>query len=139
MITRNIEDYLESILILEREFGYARVSDIAKRLGITYPSVSEMMKKLGEFGYINYRKYGKILLTDLGREIAKDVEKRHNLWVSFLTSLGINIEKAKKDACRLEHDISKSSVEKLSKFLDYVLNTEEGREFLQKFSQEKRR
>ncbi len=138
MITRNIEDYLETILILEREVGHARVSDIAKRMGITYPSVSGMVKKLREFGYINYERYGKVNLTKLGKELAQDVEKRHNLWVSFLTSLGIDIEVAKKDACRLEHDISGVSAEVLSKFLNYVLHSKEGKRILSKFSENKK-
>ncbi len=135
MITRNIEDYLEAILILEEDVGYARVSDIAKRLGITYPSVSGMVKKLGELGYIHYKKYGKVMLTKEGKELAQDVMRRHNLWVSFLTSLGINREIAKKDACRLEHDISELSVEALSRFLDYILTSEEGKRLLNNFSE----
>ncbi len=138
MITRNIEDYLEAILILEQEVGYARVSDIAKRLGITYPSVSGMVKKLGELGYIHYKKYGKVILTEQGKILAQDVIKRHNLWVSFLTSLGINREIAKRDACRLEHDISELSVETISRFLNYILNSEEGKKLLSKFSEKKK-
>ena len=138
MITRNIEDYLETILILEREIGYARVSDIAKRMGITYPSVSGMVKKLGEFGYIHYKRYGKVNLTKLGKELAKDVERRHNLWVSFLTSLGIDMEIAKKDACRLEHDISGITAEILNEFLNYILHSKEGRELLHRFSENKK-
>ncbi len=138
MITRNIEDYLETILILEEKMGYARVSDIAKKMGITYPSVSGMVKKLGELGYIHYKKYGKVMLTPHGKELAKDVVKRHNLWVSFLTSLGIDKENAKKDACKLEHDVSETSVEALSQFLDYILNSKEGKTFLNKFSEKEK-
>jgi len=138
MITRNIEDYLETILILEEERGYARVSDIAKRMGITYPSVSGMVKKLGELGYIHYKRYGKVILTEEGKILAQDVAKRHNLWVSFLTSLGIDKENAREDACRLEHDISETSVEALSRFLNYILNSKEGRKLLSKFSEKEK-
>ena len=133
MVIRNIEDYLEIILLLEREFGYARVSSIAKKLTITYPSVSEMVRKLGDLGYINYERYGKILLTDIGKRLAYDIEKRHNLWVSFLVSLGIDEENAVKDACRLEHDVSEGSMVKLNKFFNYLLHSEEGKEFLKNF------
>ena len=78
-IYESAEDYLEQILILLEEKGYARSTDIAESLGVTKPSVSVAMKKLRENGYISMEKGGLISLTDKGYPIARRTYDRH-LW-----------------------------------------------------------
>ena len=133
MLTKSMEDYLERILRIEKTKGFSRVSDIAKELDITYPSVSEMLKKLSDMNFVKYEKYGNIILTKKGKKIASSVEERHNLWVSFLVSIGIEESKAKRDACKLEHDVSGKSMKILGNFLNYILKSEEGEKILKNF------
>ncbi len=108
-IYESAEDYLEQILILLEGKGYARSTDIAAALGVTKPSVSVAMKKLRENGYISMEKGGLISLTDKGYAIARRIYDRHLTLTRFFVSLGVNEETARKDACKIEHDISEES------------------------------
>ena len=108
-IYESAEDYLEQILILLEEKGYARSTDIAESLGVTKPSVSVAMKKLRENGYISMEKGGLISLTDKGYPIARRTYDRHQTLTKFFVSLGVDEAIARKDACKIEHDISEES------------------------------
>lgn len=83
MLSRKTEDYLEVIYNIIEKKGYARVKDIALELKVSSPSVTEMMRKLNERGFIVYEKYGGITLTDKGRKIAEGVKKRHVIFEDF--------------------------------------------------------
>lgn len=107
------EDYLETILILSEENESVRSIDIATHLGFSKPSVSVAMKKLKENGFISMDPYGKVMLTDAGREIASKVYERHQVISGWLTSIGVSTETALNDACRIEHVISDESFAKL--------------------------
>ena len=108
-IYESAEDYLEQILILLEEKGYARSTDIAESLGVTKPSVSVAMKKLRENGYISMEKGGLISLTDKGYPIARRTYDRHQTLTKFFVALGVDEAIARKDACKIEHDISEES------------------------------
>ena len=89
-IYESAEDYLEQILVLLEEKGYARSTDIAESLGVTKPSVSVAMKKLRENGYISMEKGGLISLTDKGYPIARRTYDRHLTLTKFFVSLGVD-------------------------------------------------
>ena len=108
-IYESAEDYLDQILVLLEEKGYARSTDIAESLGVTKPSVSVAMKKLRENGYISMEKGGLISLTDKGYPIARRTYDRHQTLTRFFVSLGVDEAIARKDACKIEHDISEES------------------------------
>ena len=108
-IDESAEDDLEQILVLLEEKGYARSTDIAESLGVTKPSVSVAMKKLRENGYISMEKGGLISLTDKGYPIARRTYDRHQTLTKFFVSLGVDEAIARKDACKIEHDISEES------------------------------
>ena len=108
-IYESAEDYLEQILVLLEEKGYARSTDIAESLGVTKPSVSVAMKKLRENGYISMENGGLISLTDKGYPIALRTYDRHQTLTKFFVSLGVDEAIARKDACKIEHDISEES------------------------------
>lgn len=108
-IHESAEDYLEMILMLQEERGYARSVDIAASLGVTKPSVSYAMKKLRENGYIVMGEENHIALTEKGRTIALRTYERHKTLTSFLTNLGVSPETAREDACKIEHDISEET------------------------------
>lgn len=103
------EDYLERILILKEKNGSVRSIDIVSDMHFSKPSVSIAMKKLKENGYISIDKNGLISLTEEGLAIAKKVYERHLLLTKALMLLGVNEEIAKKDACKIEHDLSEES------------------------------
>ena len=104
-IHKSAEDYLEMILRLTEEKGYARSVDIAMGLGVSKPSVSVAMKQLREGGYIVMDKDNYISLTDTGKEIAHRIYERHKVLTRMLTMIGVDEKTAEDDACKVEHDI----------------------------------
>ncbi len=110
-IHESAEDYLETILKLERKNGHVRSVDIARELGYSKPSISRAMGKLRENGYILADRSG-IKMTEKGRELALLITERHNTLREFLVLIGVPLEIASKDACRIEHVLSPETFEK---------------------------
>lgn len=102
----SIEDYLETILSLQKKLGQVRSIDIANEMNFSKPSVSVAMKNLREKGFITTDNSGHILLTESGKKQAEDVLEKHTILTNWLVSLGVNQEIAQEDACRMEHDMS---------------------------------
>ena len=117
-IQKSAEDYLEAMLMLKDERGYIRSIDIAEKLGVTKPSVSYATKRLRENGYIAMDPAGLIMLTDKGREIAERIYERHELITRLFVRLGVNPEKAREDACKIEHDLSVETFEAIRKSVE---------------------
>jgi len=114
------EDYLETILMLCKENGTARSVDIAAHLGVTKPSVSFAMKKLRENGYILMGDDNRITLTDAGEAIAGRILERHDLLTRMLIMLGVNEETARRDACKIEHDLSDEAFEAIRRHIEMM-------------------
>lgn len=108
-ILRAAEDYLEAMLMMQKEHGYIRSIDIAETLGVTKPSVTYTTKRLKENGYITMEKDGRITLTESGMQIAESMLDRHKTLTGFLVRLGVDRETAEHDACKMEHDLSEQS------------------------------
>jgi DtxR family Mn-dependent transcriptional regulator len=108
-IQKSSEDYLESMLIMKEKHGFIRSIDVARHLGVTKPSVSYATKRLRENGYITMEADGLITLTDSGMKIARKMYERHKLLTKFLVSLGVDVQTACEDACKIEHDISQKT------------------------------
>lgn len=101
------EDYLERILMLHKTNTIVRAIDIANDLNYSKASVSIAMKKLKNLNLIEINeKTGNISLTDEGEKIALRVFERHHIITQVLVSLGVSLETAKEDACKIEHDLS---------------------------------
>lgn len=111
------ENYLEAILVLNKEKGYCRAIDIAHYLEYSKPTVSVMLKNLKEGGYVVVDDDGHIKLTDAGREIADDIYEKHVIIAKFFMKLGVNEKTAFEDSCKIEHDISDESFSKIKDFL----------------------
>ena len=107
------EMYLETILILKNRFGYVRSIDIANEMNVSKPSVSRAVGLLKDNGYITFDPNGMILLTESGSAVAEKIYERHQILTQFLTSIGVNEDTAAHDACKIEHDISEESYEKI--------------------------
>ncbi len=117
-LTASLEDYLEVIHILHQNAKNVGVTDIAKVLGISKPSVTRAIKSLKNNSLVIQEKYGKIVLTPEGDKIAKSVYSRHKVLRKFLTEvLKISEDTAEIDACKIEHIISKETLEGIEKFL----------------------
>ena len=114
-IHRASEDYLEAMLMMQEKHGYIRSLDVAEQLGVTKPSVSYATKRLREGGYITMNSDSHITLTETGMEIAQRMYTRHKLLTEYLICLGVDEETARKDACKIEHDISEKTFEALCK------------------------
>ena len=108
-IYESAEDYLETILMLCEEHGFARSVDIAAHLNVTKPSVSFAMKKLRENGYIVMGDDNRITLTESGAVIAGRILERHKMLTGFLIRLGVSEQTARADAWKIEHDMSDES------------------------------
>ncbi|MFT3951879.1 MAG: metal-dependent transcriptional regulator [Oscillospiraceae bacterium] len=101
------EDYLETILILDRRTKYVRSIDIATELGFSKPSVSRAVGILKANGFITVEPDGQIVLTEKGTEKALSVYDRHLVLTEFLSGvLGVDAKTAEDDACKIEHIIS---------------------------------
>ena len=107
------EMYLETILLLSLEHGKVRSIDVANRTGYSKPSVSHAVNLLKDNGYIVIDSDGSITLTEEGRAVAQRMYERHTLLTSLLIRMGVSEQTAAADACRIEHDISEETFEKL--------------------------
>ena len=118
VIHESAEDYLESILILQEQCGSVRSIDIVNKLGYSKPSVSIAMKKLRESGYIFMAADGTITLNDSGMEIASRIYGRHKTITRLFQHLGVSPEQAAIDACKVEHDLSQETFERICAFVE---------------------
>lgn len=116
-IQQSAEDYLETMLMLREEHGYIRSIDIARKLGVTKPSVSYAVKRLKENGYIEMEHNGPITLTASGLKIAENIYNRHKALIEFLKKLGVSEEQSEEDACKIEHVISPETYEAICRFI----------------------
>ena len=112
-IHESAEDYLEAILRLSQETPEVRSVDIASMLKVSKPSVSHAMKLFRENGYIAMDRYVTITLQETGREIAERIFERHKILSAVFESLGVDPEVAMADACKVEHDLSEETFEKI--------------------------
>ncbi len=115
-IKESAENYLEAILAIKTKNGSVRSIDVANHLNVSKPSVSVAMKSFREEGYILVDADGEIMLTDKGMEIAKKIFDRHELIANVLMALGVSEETAFLDSCKIEHDLSNETFEKIKAF-----------------------
>jgi Mn-dependent DtxR family transcriptional regulator len=112
------ENYLETILILQKERGNVRSIDVATELNFSKPSISRAMGILKRAGYIVIDDNGNIHLTDMGRLTAEGIYERHRLIARyFVEALDVDREIALQDACRIEHVISAESFDRIKGWL----------------------
>jgi len=126
-LTPTMEDYLEAIYNISQEKKVVRVKDIAKRLGVKMPTVTSMLKTLGEKGMIDHEKYEYLELTGKGSDIGSEIDQRHQILKTFLTDiLKIDHDQADKDACKMEHAVSPATLESIVEFMAFIENCPRG-------------
>lgn len=111
------EDYLEAILVLKHKNGLVRSLDVAEHMGVSKPSISNAVRLLREGGFLTMDEAKHLELTELGREVAERIYERHILLTRGLIAIGVDPVVAERDACRIEHDISRESFDKLKDFI----------------------
>ena len=107
------EDYLETILVLQKKLGMVRSVDVARHMEVSKPSVCHAVATLRDGGFIMMDEDHFLHLTDVGREVAERIYERHCFFTEQLIAAGVDPKTAEADACRIEHTISQDSFEKI--------------------------
>jgi len=136
-ITASQEDYLEAIFHIAAEKQAARAKDIAKKLKVNMSSVTGALQALVNKGLINYAPYELITLTSEGKKIAEDVVRRHEVLRDFfLRILGADSREAGENACRVEHAVSRSILDRIIKFMEFLeVCPRAGKSFIEAFKE----
>ncbi len=117
-LSASLEDYLKEIYVLSLEGREVRVTDLAKCLGLTKPSVNRAVSTLKDQGLLTHEHYGRISLTDEGRKMAKKIYENYRVMCRFLTEiLDVDMETADREAHLMEHALSKETRKKLKKHI----------------------
>lgn len=120
-IFESAEDYLERILMLSEKKQFIRAIDIANDMNFSKASVSIALKKLRDKQYVIVDdEHGSIHLTEEGKKIALKVYNRHKTLTKFLMYIGVSEDCAKEDACKIEHDLSDETMEKIEEFIKRI-------------------
>ena len=131
-----LEDYLETIYLIEKRNGVARVKEIARERNVKMPTVTEVLRRLSERGYILYEPYGYVRTTEKGREYAESLYKKHEVLIDFMkTVLQLPPEVAEEEGCLMEHHLSKETVERIQRLTEFFKEkglSEEFKEFVWK-------
>jgi len=106
-----MDDYLEQILHLIDDKGYARAIDISRNLGISQASVTNMLQRLDAEGLVKHEKYRGTVLTDDGTRIARAIIERHETLTRFLRLFGIDEETIYRDVEGMEHHVSRPTLD----------------------------
>lgn len=119
---KTIEEYIETICVLEQRNGRAQTGMIASRMGVKPPSITEMLQKLEREGLIHYESYNGAVLTKAGKKMARELMKKHRVIADLLELLGIDPELAEVDACQIEHHVSPATLKILEEFVEFARN-----------------
>ena len=107
------EDYLEAILVLQKQKGMVRSVDMARHMGVSKPSVCHAVATLKNGGFLTMDDGFFLHLTNIGREVAEQIYEKHRFFTERLIAAGVDPETAEADACRIEHVISEESFQRL--------------------------
>jgi Mn-dependent DtxR family transcriptional regulator len=125
-----MEDYLEVISELVELKGYATTLDVSRYLNVSAPSVTKMLHRLDDGGFLNYEKYQGVSLTAKGNSIADTVRQKHSILLEFFEILGIEHETANQDAEGIEHHLNPKTIKQLRKFITHLKSNQK---FLESF------
>jgi DtxR family Mn-dependent transcriptional regulator len=126
-LSQCLEDYLEAIYIINQDKKVVRVKEIAQFLNVKTPSVVDAITKLTERGFVVHEKYGYLNLSEKGVSAGREIYKKHEEIYKFLNQvLGVDHKTAKKDACGIEHYISRKALDKIIKLVEFIETSPEG-------------
>lgn len=120
-LSPHMEMYLKAMLVLEVDGEPVRAKDLAARLGLSRPSVTKAVASLAKLGYLTHEPYHHVVLTAKGRQLGREVMRRHQILRAFLTGvLGVDAAIADEDSCALEHVVSRPTLTRLTDFLAFL-------------------
>ena len=118
MISKSLEEYLKTMYVLKKQNGNIRVTDIAKKMNCSKPSVNKAIYNLKDNGLLNYESYGTIELTEKGENLAKKILEAYDIVYVFLKEvLNLEDEEAKQEAEKIKSTITDSTINKLAKYV----------------------
>ena len=115
-----MEDYLEIISELVELKGYATTLDISRYMNVSAPSVTKMLQRLDESGFLEYEKYHGINLTSKGKNVAEGIRQKHGILLEFFEILGIEYDTANEDTEGIEHHLNPKTIKQLRKFITFL-------------------
>ena len=115
-----MEDYLEIISELVELKGYATTLDISRYMNVSAPSVTKMLQRLDEGGFLEYGKYHGINLTKKGTQVAEGIRQNHGILLEFLEILGVGYDTANQDTEGIEHHLNPKTIKQLRKFITFL-------------------
>jgi len=115
-----MEDYLEIISELVELKGYATTLDISRYMNVSAPSVTKMLQRLDEGGFLEYEKYHGINLTEKGIQIAEGIRQNHGILLEFFEILGVGYDTANQDTEGIEHHLNPKTIKQLRKFITFL-------------------
>jgi len=115
-----MEDYLEIISELVELKGYATTLDISRYMLVSAPSVTKMLQRLDEDGFLEYEKYHGINLTRKGNQVAETIRQKHGILLEFFEILGVGYGTANQDAEGIEHHLNPKTIKQLRKFITFL-------------------
>lgn len=122
MITKASEEYLKTMYVLKKQNGNIRVTDVAKKMNCTKPSVNKAIHNLKDNNLLNYESYGAIELTEEGENLAKKILEAYDIVYLFLKEvLGLDSEKAEVEAEKIKLAITDETINKLAKYVHKTL------------------
>lgn len=119
------ENYLEAIVVLERDLGVVRSIDVANHLELSRASVSNAMKKLEQEGRVTMEDDGSLQLSSSGRAIGEEIDLRHRTLRDWFLHVGVSHKVAEEDACKVEHAISAETFDCLRAYFDQKIRRSE--------------
>lgn len=119
LLTPAMEDYLEMIYRNVREEGYMRINTLSELLNVKPSSATKMVQKLTEMGFLDYKKYGIIFLTESGKALGEFLLDRHNIIEKFLKSIGVS-ENLLIETELIEHNVSANTLKRIAQFNRFI-------------------
>ena len=125
MISQSLEEYLRTMYVLKKQNGNIRVTDIAKKMNCSKPSVNKAINNLKEHKLITYETYGTIEITEQGENLAKKILESYDIVYLFLKEvLNLDKEQAEKEAEKMKSAIEDETINRLAKYVHKVLDLE---------------
>lgn len=115
-----MEDYLEVISELVELKGYAIPADISNYMDVSPPSVTKMLQRLDEYGYIEYTKYSGLKLNPTGKKLANEIRQKHSNLLEFFEMIGVGSSIANEDVEGIEHYLNPKTMKQLRKFITFL-------------------
>jgi DtxR family transcriptional regulator, manganese transport regulator len=135
--TPRAEDYLEAVYRLISDKGYATTSDVSSSLKVRPPTVTDMIHRLSDKGYLEYHRYRGMKLTPSGVKVAKSVIKRHQVISEFISMIGVDDQTAYTDTEGIEHHVHPSTLHRLERLADYLKANPSTLRAIQEFVEER--